>query len=1153
MKNIPPCSGPASSAHLPRPFLSLAACIAVFAVALGISPEAQAQSSWSVTPTDGQATNGANWQGGVAPADGTSWAFANSSILAVTNAFTSWNVAGLTFATNAGAYTISGNAFTLTGGITNAGSNTATISTALTINGTTTISTAPGRLFLNGAINGTGSIVKNGSGTLNLGVTNTFQGGVTINDGTVRPGANSGVVSGTVTGGSFGTGSLTINGGRIMPGGAGALNQPSFLVNSNFAVNLGTYNATDNGRLSIAGLINLQGGTRTVTLGRWTNAIGTLAGGQESFRFLSNNLLPSTLSNGTIRFVRDNTGDPTNYASVNFSAGMIVSADAAITIGSNIITTFATSDAWETNAPPSFTVETNGIFNMSTDVNARSIRVRTLSGNGLVTSLANSTSSVTSTLTISNASASDAATFSGSILTGTLLNATLGTSNTNVAISLVKAGAGTQILTGSNSYTGTTTISGGVLQVGSGGTTGNVGSGAIANNGTLIFNRSDDLTQGVAFASNAISGSGRLVKGGAGTLTLNTNNTFTGGATLAAGAVSISVGDNRLGAAPGAFTSDALIISNGSKLIVNGTNNITFNANRGVTLGSGGGGLEVESGITVSITNSLAQLTGPGGLTKTGAGTLALLGPNDFSGGAAINGGWVQLRSSTVLSGSDITAGPLGTGDLTINGGGLLGGGGQTLNATNISINGDFGVNKGPRGGLNGRVSLGANLINLGGATRTVALGAYTNAAGALQGGIESLRFISNATFFTPVITNGSFRFVRDPDGGSSDFASVNFGVTGMQFAGGGFTVGTNVITTFAPGNAFTNAAGALPHVTVESGGILSLGTSNGVNSQTIRSLSGSAGFVTTLATLASNATATLTISNEVGDYNTFSGQIVTGSTLNASLGTTATNGIMALTKTGAGTQVLNGANTYGGNTTINNGLLELGPSGSLTFNIGNSGVNNTITGSGSAFLSGTFVFNLANASTNASDSWTIVSSGTTKTYVGGFSVAGFTNSGGTWYRGENGVTYLFTQSNSVLSVGSVPPPPTNPFANWLTNYPSLTGTNALPGADPDADGFDNQEEFAFGGDPTKGSPALLQATKVGTNANISFIADTNALTYQVESRTNLATPSWTNVAVTISNAPDQSGVLLTNYVRRQFTVPASGRSFYRVLGTQAP
>lgn len=1139
----------------PRLASSLHAALAAIALlVLAVPRTGFAQTTWSTAPVDGQATNDANWQGGAAPSDGTSWAFANSSIVAVTNGFAGYSIGGLTFATNTGAYAISGNSFTLTGGITNAGVTGVTVSNAMTVNGSASIAAAPGRINLSGVVSGSGSLVKLGAGSLFLNATNVFNGGVTLSEGTIRFAANSVVSFGTVTGGAFGTGTLTINGGRLQGGGAGALSQPSFLVNSNFAVNTGAYGTADNGRLSIAGVLDLQGGTRTVTLGRWTNAPGALAGTNESFRFNSNNLLPATVTNGTIRFVRDAAGDPTNYASVGFNAGTIFAADASLVIGSNIVTTLVQSDAWDSNTPPAVTVETGGIFNLSTDVSARSIRARSLSGGGVVSSLANATSSATSTLTISNTSATDIATFSGSIVTGAALNATLGTAATNVAIALVKAGAGTQILTGSNSYTGATTISGGVLQVGNGGASGNLGSGAIANNGTLIFNRSDNISQGAEFASNSISGTGRVIKSGTGTLTLITNSSFSGGFAIEAGTAAISVSDNRLGANPGVFTADALQLSGGGKLAVGGTNNFSFNPNRGITLGAGGGGLEVAAGLTVSITNTSAMVTGANGLTKSGEGTLSLVGPNDFSGGAVLNSGWVQTRSSTVLTGGDVTAGPLGTGDLTINGGGILGGGGQTLNFSNVAINGDFGVNKGPRGGLNGRITLGANLINLGGATRTVSVGGYTNAAGSLQGGIESFRLNTNSGFFTPVLTNGNLRFVRDPDGSSSDYASVNFGVTAIRFEGGsGFTVGTNIITTFAPGNAFTNAAGALPHVTVEAGGIFNLGTTNGVNSQTIRSLSGSAGYVTALATLASNNTATLTISNEAGDYHTFGGQIVTGSTLNSLLGTTATNGIVALTKTGAGTQVLNGANTYGGNTTINNGLLELGPAGSLTFNIGSTGVNNTVTGSGSALFRGTFVFDLANASTNGGDSWTIVASGTTKTYDGGFSVAGFTNSGGVWYRGENGVTYLFAQSNSVLSVGDVPPPPSNPYDTWLTNYPSLSGTNALPAADPDSDGFSNQEEFAFGGNPTVGSPALLRAVKAGTDVTMSFIGDTNALTYAVRGTTNLRTGPWTNAPVTITNSPDQSGVLLTNYLRRQFTVPASGNSFYEVQGIQAP
>src|SRR5262249_29412792 len=87
----------------------------------------------------------------------------------------------------------------------------------------------------------------------------------------------------------------------------------------------------------------------------------------------------------------------------------------------------------------------------------------------------------------------------------TVVNAISGTGN------LVQGGSGTSILTGNNSYSGTTTISAGTLQIGNGGTTGSLGSGAVTNNGTLSFNRSNSMT-----VSNAISGAGNLVQGGSG-------------------------------------------------------------------------------------------------------------------------------------------------------------------------------------------------------------------------------------------------------------------------------------------------------------------------------------------------------------------------------------------------------------------------------------------------------------------------------------------------------------------------------------------------------------------------------------------------------------------------------------------------------------
>jgi autotransporter-associated beta strand protein len=110
--------------------------------------------------------------------------------------------------------------------------------------------------------------------------------------------------------------------------------------------------------------------------------------------------------------------------------------------------------------------------------------------------------------------------------------------------------------------------------------------------------------------------------------------------------------------------------------------------------------------------------------------------------------------------------------------------------------------------------------------------------------------------------------------------------------------------------------------MTLETGGYLNLGSSIGANSQSIRSLSGTGGYVTCLANATNSSTATLTISNDAGDNATFGGQIVDGSSLNTTLRTSATNVKMALTKTGSGTQILSGNNSYSGTTTVSQGTL---------------------------------------------------------------------------------------------------------------------------------------------------------------------------------------------------------------------------------------
>ncbi len=144
---------------------------------------------------------------------------------------------------------------------------------------------------------------------------------------------------------------------------------------------------------------------------------------------------------------------------------------------------------------------------------------------------------------------------------------------------------------------------------------------------------------------------------------------------------------------------------------------------------------------------------------------------------------------------------------------------------------------------------------------------------------------------------------------------------------------------------------------------------------------------------------------------------------------------------------------------------------------------------------------------------------------------------------------------NGLASVGNPPSPGFLTYSNWLTNYPSLTGTNTNANADPDGDGFINGNEYAFGGNPTVGTPALLSAASSPSNAVIGFIALSNAASnYTVLSTTNLATSnSWSNYAATVTNAAPPFTIPLPDYyLGRAFTVPITPGTnmFFKVVFT---
>jgi fibronectin-binding autotransporter adhesin len=310
----------------------------------------------------------------------------------------------------------------------------------------------------------------------------------------------------------------------------------------------------------------------------------------------------------------------------------------------------------------------------------------------------------------------------------------------------------------------------------------------------------------------------------------------------------------------------------------------------------------------------------------------------------------------------------------------------------------------------------------------------------------------------------------------------------------------------------------------------------------------------------------TATVSSNGLTYNT--GTFDSGMTQNLA-------GSGTLTVTGTGTLRLNGTNTPPVVVTNGATLGGIGSAGTVTANgtfaPGAPATNGTFTVTSALSVPGTAQFRVFG---NGINDKTIASGGATLN--GTVAVVVNTN-----YTPANGDAYDFVDgaisgspalslpalggglswvTNAFLSSGVLTVTngggPTNNYANWLTNYPSLTGTNALPTANPDGDPYSNSTEFAFDGNPTIGSPAFLTAVKVGTNSVFNYVARKNppgGVAYQVQFTGNL-TNSWTNSGVTVSNSANQLGLNIpADYERKEFTVPATGKEFYRVEATVAP
>ncbi|ELN2247276.1 autotransporter-associated beta strand repeat-containing protein [Salmonella enterica] len=435
--------------------------------------------------------------------------------------------------------------------------------------------------FINN-IGGTGRVEKSGDDTLTLSGSNTYTGGTLISDGTLVASNVEALGTGDVTnnatlelntGGTFdnaisGSGQvvksgddvLTLSGANSYSGGT--LISDGTLVASNVEA-LGTGDVTDDATLELN-----TGGTFDNAIGGSGNVVKS---GADTLTLSGSNSYTggTTISGGTL--VASNvealgTGDVTNNATLELNTG------------GDFINNIGGTGRVEKSGDDTLTLSGSNTYTGGTLINGGTLVASNVEALG--------TGDVTDNATLALNTG------------GTFDNAISGSGQ------VVKSGDETLTLSGTNSYTGGTTISGGTLVATN---VEALGSGDVTDDATL------ELNTGGTF-DNAISGSGKVEKSGDKTLTLSGANSYTGGTLISGG---------------------TLVASNVEAL---GTGDVTDNAT--LELNTGG-----------DFTNNIG---GTGRVEKSGDGTLTLSGSNTYTGGTLISGGTLVASNVEALGSGDI-------------------------------------------------------------------------------------------------------------------------------------------------------------------------------------------------------------------------------------------------------------------------------------------------------------------------------------------------------------------------------------------------------------------------------------------------------------------------------------------------------------------
>ena len=551
-----------------------------------------------------------------------------------------------------------------------------------------------------------GALTKTGSGTLELSAANTYTGATTISAGllkvtgstnassavTISAGGalgGTGTVSGAVTA-AVGSGSGAGGSIKLLDGTVGTLNLGSTLTFSGTAGNpnylyfdLGTGATTD--MIAVAGvhsaatangaliyLNQLAGGS--VTPGTYTLIQGTVGGNTMTGYALAttrsgHNVYSALGASGNNLQVTIAAGNPGGADSFCYWKGNTTVWNTAQWYSDAGLTTTAVTAGYNSNARiasgaggltntlgqdfeiNSLTVD-SGMAATSIGGNMLTIDATTANGNTAGNGITvNNTAGTTISSKVGLGSSQ-----TWTVGTGATLTVSGAVNDAGRSLSLTKAGAGTLVLSGVNTYIGDTTVNNGTLQIGGAGTLGNgTYNGNIALNNNSTLNWSSTAAQ--TLQKGTISGTGSLNKNGSGALSIGGINTFSGGLTLASGSMIVMQEANY------SLPPCTITLNSGTTMQIN-RNNFdaarTLNMNGGTYQDNNGYGSTWNGPVNLIAANSTFDetgnggtvtingvISGTGGLTYTAsAGGLVFNAVNTYSGPTIIKNKSLQLGAS---------------------------------------------------------------------------------------------------------------------------------------------------------------------------------------------------------------------------------------------------------------------------------------------------------------------------------------------------------------------------------------------------------------------------------------------------------------------------------------------------------------------------